>query len=323
MTNDAHRRIMEPMAHFLDGKTIDGSYTVTTQLGEGAMGAVFLANDATGAQVALKVVLDGAPDVLRAPQRFFREVKSLNKLEHPNIVELLDFGRDEQLHLSYMVMEVVSGDDLSKLVAMGRCTPELALLVARHVADGLALAHEQGIVHRDLKPANVMLCPQPDGSVVAKVLDFGLAMLVDAETRLTKTGTAPGTVSYMSPEQLLGETADARTDIYGLGVILYEMLLGAPAFRGANQTEIALEVLQGRPPAPPHTKFPDVPRPLSELVAEMMRRDRAQRPSSADEVAERAAMIGVELRLEPVRVSHTGPADKPRAAWNLRPGARG
>ncbi len=311
------------MAGFLEGKVVDGRYAIVRPLGSGAMGAVFLATDPDGVEVALKVVTDNAPDVLRAPQRFFREVKSLNKLEHPNIVALLDFGRDETLHLSYMVMEVARGDDISKLIAMGRTGPELALLVARHVADGLALAHEQGIVHRDLKPANVMLCPRADGSVFAKVLDFGLAMLVDADTRLTKTGTAPGTVSYMSPEQLLGETADARTDIYGLGVILYEMLAGRAAFAGGNQTEIALKVLQGPPPTHLSKVVPDIPTQIGDLVAHMMLRDRAGRPQSADTIVERAAQIDRDLGFDPVRVSHIGSSDKPRAAWRLRPAARG
>lgn len=305
------------MAHPLEGRTIDGAYTILNPLGVGAMGAVFRAQDRDGRFVAIKVVHDHAPDALSAPQRFFREVKSLNKLQHPNIVALHDFGRDAALNVSYMVMELAHGDDLSQLVRLGRAEPNLALLVARHVADGLALAHDQGIVHRDLKPANVILCPNPDGSVVAKVLDFGLAMLTDSETSLTKTGTAPGTVNYMSPEQLKGERADARTDIYGLGVVLFELLSGRAAYTGANQTEIALAVLQGPPPPNLTAIVPSVPASIADLVAHMLQRDRAHRPASADDVIVRAAEIDRALDLPPVRVSHRGPSHDPRAAWGL------
>lgn len=307
------------MAHPLEGRTLDGAYKLLYPLGAGAMGAVFRAQDEDGFDIAVKVVHDQTAEALSAQQRFFREVKSLNKLRHPNIVALLDFGRDEALNVSYIVMELADGDDLTRLVRMGRAEPNLALLVARHVADGLALAHDLGVVHRDLKPGNVILCPNADGTVVAKVLDFGLAMLTDAETSLTKTGTAPGTVNYMSPEQLKGERADARTDIYGLGVVLYELLSGRACFTGANQTEIALSVLQG--PPPPHLSaiVPDVPRPLGDLVAWMLQRDRDARPASADEVIVRAAKIDLELDLPPVRVSHRGPSRKPRADWALKP----
>lgn len=310
------------MSGTLEGKAIDGRYRVVRALGEGAMGSVFLALDPDGTEVALKVVHDRAPDVLRAPQRFLREVKSLNKLDHPNIVQLLDFGRDEALAISYLVMELARGDDLTKLVLMGRAEPSLALLVARHVGAGLQVAHDAGVVHRDLKPANVMVCPQRDGSVVAKILDFGLAMLVDADTRLTKTGTAPGTVNYMAPEQLLGETADARTDIYGLGVILFELLSGRAAFRGENQTQTALAVLQG--PAPPHLAelAPDVPHAVADLVADMLRRDRNERPGSAQAVVDRATAIEQRLGISPFRVEHSDAAQKPRAAWKLKPAVR-
>lgn len=303
------------------GKTVDGQFHIVERLGAGAMGAVYIAETTDGGEVALKVVLDGIADDLRAAQRFFREVKSLNKLEHPNIVQLIDFGRDESLHLSYLAMELARGDDVSKLTKMGRTSPDLAVHVARQAADGLALAHEQGVIHRDLKPANLMLCPAADGSVVVKVLDFGLAMLADADTRLTKTGTTPGTVSYMSPEQLLGNTIDAQTDIFALGIILYEMLSGRVPFRGQNQTEIALGVIN-RTPDPLHTVVPDCPRPVSDMVARMMQKEKGDRPESADDLVAELITVTRTCGFEPVRVSHVGPSQKPRAAWGLRPAVR-
>ena len=310
---------MGVMTGFLEGETIDGHYRILRALGEGAMGAVFLAEDPEGNEVAVKVVLDRAPDTLRAPQRFFREVKTLNKLQHPNIVALLDFGQDMKHQLSYMVMEVMRGDDLSLLVGMGRSEPELALLVAEQVGAGLELAHGQGIIHRDLKPANVMLCPQNDGSVKAMILDFGLAMLMDADTRLTKTGTAPGTVNYMTPEQLIGQKADSRTDVYGVGIILYEMLTGHGAFRGGNQTEIALAILNGPPLRNVSDLAPDIPRPIGDFVSDMLQRKPENRPPTAISVSERAKRIRQQLGYGDYRVNHIGPAEKPRQSWSLRP----
>lgn len=299
------------------GKVIDGRYELLHPLGEGAMGFVFRARDTEGNDVALKIVR-AVDENLRADRRFLREVASLNQLVHPNIVELLDFGVDEDSQLSYLVMELIAGDPVSKLTAAGRARAPLALAVARQAAEGLAGAHRRGIVHRDLKPANLMLAPNPDGRVTVKVLDFGLAWMHAADTRLTKTGTAPGTVSYMSPEQLQGEQVDGRADVYGLGVILFEMLCGRPPFEGGNQVETAMAVLSHEAPRI-DLLHPEVPTMLGDLVAACLEKDRRRRPEDADELVDRIATIQRQSGVAPLRVRHVGPADDVVTAWALVP----
>jgi serine/threonine-protein kinase len=285
------------------------------------MGEVYLAEDTRlRRRVAIKVLpVEFTSDPERLA-RLEREAQILAQLEHPNVAAV--YGLEEAEGVCFVAMQLAEGPTLAERIARGPIPLDEALPIALQIARGLEAAHEKGIVHRDLKPANVMLCPQPDGSVVAKVLDFGLAMLVDADTRLTKTGTAPGTVGYMTPEQLIGETADAATDVYGLGVIMYEMLTGRAAFRGGNQTEIALAVMHGDPPAAISSLLPDVPEPVSALIAQMMLRDRKKRPQTAREIVKRAAEIEKKLGLPDVTVKHVGPAEKPRAAWGLRPAVR-
>jgi len=298
------------------GETIDGRYHLEAALGEGAMGWVFAARDPSGQQVAVKLVRD-IDDDLRGPQRFLREVATLNQLVHPNVVELFDFGRDEQRRLSYLVMELISGDPVSKLTSSGRASPALALMVARQAAEGLAGAHRRGIVHRDLKPANLMLVPLPDGSVRVKVLDFGLAFM-HADTKLTKTGTAPGTVSYMSPEQLQGMQVDGRADLHALGVILFEMLAGRLPFHGGNQVEIAFAVLNATPRRLDQI-VDGVPKELADLVSKLLQKDRDKRPATAEGLVDLIAEFQRRSSLPPVKVEHTGRSTDPVRDWSLAP----
>lgn len=277
------------------------------------MGSVWIATDDEGRRVAFKVVLQDIDDTLLAPQRFFREVASLNQLVHPTIIELLDFGRDEQRGLSYLVMELVEGDPVSRLTALGRCPPALVLEVARQTAQGLAVAHDAEIVHRDLKPGNLMLLPGPD-RVQVKILDFGLAWM-HADTKLTKTGTAPGTVAYMAPEQLRGEPVDGRTDLYALGVIMFEMLAGRKPFEGENQTEIAMSVLTGTAPRVDRL-VSAVPAELGLLVHRLLMK-RELRPASARALVDEIQSLQKALTMKPLRVAHTGPSRDPVSAWHL------
>ncbi len=295
------------------GQTVDGQYVVRHTIGEGAMGSVVVADSEYGV-VALKILKD-VDDSLRGPERFMREIRFLNQLVHPNVVDLIDFGRDERLGVLYFAMELLHGDPVSRLVAAGRSSPALALTVARQAAEGVDSAHAAGIVHRDLKPANLMLVPRPDGSVQVKILDFGLAYVL-TETRLTDMGTAPGTVSYMPPEQLRGEAVDHRGDLYGLGVILFEMLTGQKPFPGATQVEIAMQVLD-RPPRRLDELRDDVPAPLADLVASLLDKDREQRPQTAEDLVDRIAAFQRGSDLRPPTVAHVGPARDPRLEWDL------
>lgn len=296
------------------GALVRERFEILHPIGEGAMGAVYVASDARGGKVALKLLKD-QDDHMRAPERFLREVRLLSQLVHPNVVQLVEAGFDPTIGTVFYAMELLSGDPLSKLTSIGRASPALALTIARQTAEGIHAAHERDVVHRDLKPGNLMLVPREDGSVRLKILDFGLAY-VGNERRLTDMGKAPGTVSYMSPEQLQGEVPDRRADLYGLGVLLFETLTGRPPFWGATQVELAVDVLK-RTAVPLHDLLPELPRRFAELIAKLLAKDRDQRPPSAEAVVDELAAIQRESRLRPPTVSHIGPSGDPVPAWRL------
>ncbi|MBL4849723.1 MAG: serine/threonine protein kinase, partial [Planctomycetes bacterium] len=219
-----------------------GPYQVVRLLGQGGMGVVYevVHSRQPGKRLALKLILadEPPPDVLT---RFQREAELLAKVSHPNIVGVLDFASDAGR--PYMVFDYVAGEDLRSLCSASPMDPQQVARIGRDLAAALDLLHRRGIIHRDLKPENVIL--RPDGSPV--LLDFGLARELDAE-RLTVTGTILGTPSFMAPEQANGLTdLDGRTDVYGLGAILFFLLLGRPPFRGTTPMGILRQVLMEEP----------------------------------------------------------------------------
>ncbi|MFT3840313.1 MAG: protein kinase [Myxococcaceae bacterium] len=221
------------------GQTISGRYRLIRRLGEGGMGAVYLAEQlGVGNQLALKFL---KPEFSKNPaltKRFLNEARIYIRVAHPGAVQLNDYGQDETGAL-YLVMELVDGVDLKRLLDQRRrLEPKEAVQIVLAVADVLAHAHSKGVVHRDLKPENVMVRPSLSGFHV-KVLDFGIAHLAyEGAERLTQTGAMAGTPKYMSPEQVRGESIDARTDVYALGLVLFELLTGRAAFEGASVSEI-------------------------------------------------------------------------------------
>jgi serine/threonine protein kinase len=224
------------------GQTVAGGHRIERLLGRGGVGAVYEAvHVETGTRRAIKMLLPDLANAAEVAERFKREAMATRLLDHPNIVEVVDLvaeGPD-----LYLVMELLSGRPLTAILEDGALAARRALVIGRQVLDALAHAHANGLVHRDLKPANVMLvilgAPGSEFERV-KLLDFGLVKLVGetaallGDTSLTQTGVVFGTPAYISPEQALGRTVDARSDLYSLGIVLFEMLTGRPPFRSPD-----------------------------------------------------------------------------------------
>jgi hypothetical protein len=256
-----------------------GKYQLGELLGQGGMGAVYRSfHPQLNRPVAVKVILGGAADP-QAHQRFLREAQVVAGLSHPNIINIFDV--DIQDGQPYIVMDFVAGGSLSGRLASGPLSVDETIALLIPLAEALDYAHRQGLVHRDLKPGNVLL--QPDGSPV--LADFGLARAAQPDTaaRITATGMLLGTLAYMAPEQFAGGAADARTDIYALGVLFFEMLTGRVPFDG-DSAQVMYGHLQQPPPAP-RALVPSLPDAIERLVLSMLAKDAGARPQSAAEVA--------------------------------------
>jgi tRNA A-37 threonylcarbamoyl transferase component Bud32 len=266
-------------------QVLGGRYRITRHIARGGMAEVYLAHDdLLDRPVAVKVLF---PELARDPafvERFRREAQSAARLNHPNIVSVYDFGEDGEAF--YIVMEYVAGQTLSDMIrAEGAMAPGHAIDLAAQIAAGLAAAHGEGIVHRDVKPANVLIA-----AGVAKVADFGIARAADTRSDLTMPGAVIGTATYLSPEQAQGYVVDARSDLYSLGMVLYEMLTGRAPFRGDTPLTVAVKQQHETPP-PPSTVNPAVPAQLDAVVARAMSLDPADRQRSAGEL--RAELLAV------------------------------
>src|SRR3954469_21924290 len=259
-----------------------GRYLIQSELGRGAMGVVYKATDSVLERtVAIKTVnmaleRDGAD---RFEARFYQEARAAGGLNHPNIVTVYDVGKAGEV--AYIAMEFIEGVELRTLIGEGKpMSVAQAVSVAAQVAEGLSYAHEHGVVHRDIKPANIMVTP---GSPV-KITDFGIArMRVSGE--LTQTGIMLGSPKYMSPEQVIGKRADHRSDVFSLGVILYEMLTGTTPFNGDNVTALMYQIVNFVPPAPSAVNA-GVPELLNYIVAKMLAKALEERYQGAQEVAQ-------------------------------------
>ncbi len=221
------------------GRKVAGKYKILRKLGQGGMGAVYEAEvEGIGQRVALKFLSNAFQMDSKTAFRFLNEAKGLARLSHPNAIKLMDFAQDEEGRL-FFSMEYVEGVDLKKFInEQGRVSPRDAIQVAVQVADALGHAHVKGVIHRDLKPENIMVRKWAGGLFVT-VLDFGLARLVEeGASRLTNTGTLMGSPRYMSPEQAFGKEVDQRTDIYSLGIVLFEMITGNQPFVAEGHMEI-------------------------------------------------------------------------------------
>ncbi|MGH2630120.1 MAG: Stk1 family PASTA domain-containing Ser/Thr kinase [Actinomycetota bacterium] len=255
--------------------TLDGRYHVMGRIASGGMGEVFRARDTVlDREVAIKVLHRSLAGDQAFVDRFRTEARAAAGLSHPNIVAVFDWGAVDGIY--YMVMEYVRGQGLRALLTRdGRLEPAQATDVVRQTLLALDHAHRQGIVHRDIKPENVLITTEG----VAKVADFGLARAY-AEGRQTQAGTVTGTVQYLAPEQIRGEPADPRSDLYSLGIVTYELLTGKLPFTGETAMSIAYKHLSGRVPRP-SALVPAIPGELDGFVASATDRDREMRPESA------------------------------------------
>src|SRR5918995_6111638 len=237
-------------------------YRILSHIGAGGMGTVYLAEDTNlKRRVALKFLSPGTVHDPDAAVRLLREARAASALDHPHIATVYEIG--DHAGQPFIAMAHYAGETLAARIAHGQMpVGEIARILAQ-LADALDAAHTAGIVHRDLKPANVMLTPTGQ----LKVLDFGLARidLGETATQLTASGSTVGTAAYMSPEQAAGETVDARSDVWSLGVVTYEMLAGRPVFDGTSALAIIHAVMTATPPRV-RTLRPDVPPELEEVV---------------------------------------------------------
>lgn len=257
-----------------------GRYVIVEEIGQGAMGVVYKAVDPLiDRTVAIKTInLDLSKEELtNFEHRFQREVQSAGKLNHPNIVTIYDVGRTEGV--AYMAMEFLEGKELREILDSGVVLPiEKVIHIATQVADGLAFAHEHGTVHRDIKPANIMV--MKNGLV--KITDFGIAQVSNASR--THAGMVLGSPKYMSPEQVVGQTVDGRSDIFSLGVMLYEMLTGKAPFSGDNISAIMYQILNDDPALPKRLNQ-SIPDSVNHIVMRALAKHPDKRYQTAKEMA--------------------------------------
>lgn len=308
----------------LDPRVLDaqqrriGPYVVERDIGHGAMGAVLLCRDErTGEAVALKTMALGREfhgDALEdARERFFREAQMAGRLQHPDIVSVREAG--EQDGTAYIAMELLSGRDLSEFTQPGRLLPVPAVLgIIARVAQALAYAHRQGVTHRDIKPANIMVELK---SGMVKVTDFGIARIIDSTQ--TRTGIVLGTPSFMSPEQMAGARVGGRSDLYALGVTLFQLLTGVLPHRPESMAELIRSIANDVAPDV-RTLRPELPAALADIVALALEKRPEIRYADGEAMAADLHAVLVQLR-EQAREPAAPPADAPSGGARPAPGA--
>src|SRR3954471_14603144 len=298
------------------GQKFTPRYTIIKLLGSGGMGEVYQAwDDVLGAAVALKIIRPQlALDAFESEQlheRFRRELRLARQVTHTNVVRIHDLG--EVGEIKYLTMQYVQGSDLHVLMGrQGRLSVERALAIGRQIASGLAAVHQAGIVHRDLKPANIIL----DADEHAILTDFGIARAVNATTVHTMPGSLLGTLDYMAPEQVKGEPADQRSDIYAFGLILYELIAGGrPRTKGESGLASLIARLEKGPPAL-SSVVADVPVDTERVIARCLAADPSARYQSLAEVIADLDRLGPDGRVLPTLTSAT--TAPPPMAWSRR-----
>ena len=282
----------------MSGRVLGGRYRLADRLGQGGMGTVYRAlHTLMDKPVAVKILRGELATDAEAVARFHREAKSASRLDHDHCIRVTDFGQSDE-GLLYLVMELLDGVSLGQVVRRGPMPSARAASIGVAIAEALAHAHEQGIVHRDLKPDNVFLARRPRGRELVKVLDFGLAKLVHDGTlgpSITRDGTVFGTPEYMAPEQAQGEKLDGRTDIYALGIILYQAVTGEVPFASSNFVALLTKHVSDAP-RPPRQLRPDldISPDLEEVILRCLEKDRDDRFPTAQALAEALGPIAAQ-----------------------------
>lgn len=316
----------------LVGGLLDERFRVESVLGQGGMGRVYVGEQlSVDRPVAIKTLRPEMNSEEVITKRFMRESQVISKFSHPNIVNLIDFGRADERDILYLVLELVDGMAIDELVGERRLVPKLALHIVDQLCGGLYAVHSEGVIHRDLKPENVMVVHLSDGHLEAKLLDFGVAHALREPKNLTASGSVLGTPYYMAPEQAHGREVGPPTDVYSLGIILFEMLTGSRPVTGDSVMEILLEHAEDKVPRLGTWDLPnDFPDGLAELVEAMTENDPDDRPQTMREVRQRIGDIraeadwdevvvdpsesleaGIERWLKPALASPDHPADTP------------
>ncbi|HEX5660663.1 MAG TPA: serine/threonine-protein kinase, partial [Polyangiales bacterium] len=266
----------------LVGRTIGGRYLICELIGTGGMGAVYRGrHQLVGRDVALKFLAPRYASDASARERFLREARAANRIDHEHIIDITDFGETPD-KLVFLVMEYLEGETLAKIIEGGPLEPQRALGIAWQLATALARAHELDVIHRDIKPDNIFVLQRRGGDFV-KLLDFGLAKVL-GEHRLTATGKVFGTPEYLAPEQARGEQLTGQADQYALGCVLYEMLTGVLPFDGPSP-DVVIKHLQTRPDVP-STKRAELSPEIDALCARMLEKSPRDRFTDAFHLAD-------------------------------------
>jgi eukaryotic-like serine/threonine-protein kinase len=258
-----------------------GRYRIVKELGKGTMGVVYQAHDPQiDRMVALKVLRPDRVTSEAFVARFLKEARAIGRLSHPHIVTIFDAGEDQGT--IYIAMEYLEGEPFNEVIRSGRLTVPQCVELARQIAATLDYAHRQGIVHRDIKPSNIIL----DKDNQVKLTDFGIARIEEAASgQQTQAGEILGTPVYMSPEQVMGQTVDGRSDLFSVGVILYEMIVGHRPFSGNNIAAIFRAITQDVP-EPPADTDPFIPKELSDLIMKSLAKQLGERFQTGAQMAE-------------------------------------
>ena len=296
---------MRPGERSRAGSVLANTYRLDSIIGTGSVGTVYRGwHLVLGKEIALKLIHPDLASDRTATKRFEREARAASHLSHPNCLEILDFGTAEDGTM-YMVMEYVNGVDLATMLNSSFPISQLRIVrIFRQVVHALDRAHQEGVIHRDLKPENVMVTQahrvHPD---LVKVLDFGIAKILDSSTVTkdsfnTLTGMVPGTPHYMSPEQAQGQELDGRSDLYAIGIMLYELATGRVPFDAKNPMKVIAMHLQYEP-KPPSKYLSAIHPDLEELILNLLKKDRDHRPNTSSDVMRSLERIEKDLLEKP------------------------